>query len=53
MCPGKQLAYTKVKMAIINILKDYKFADTEVPLEVENHFWVCPIRHVKLAIEKI
>ena len=56
MCPGKQLAYLKLKMAIINILKDYKFvraADTEVPLVVENHFQVCPIRHVKLAIEKI
>ena len=53
MYPGKQLAYMKLKMAIINMLKDYKFvraADTEVPLVVENHFQVCPI---KLAIEKI
>jgi len=57
MCPGKRLAYVKIKMAIINIfMKDYRFvriADTEVPLEVENHFQVCPVRHLKLAIEKI
>jgi len=41
MCPGKRLAHVKIKMAIIHLLRDYKFvraADTEVPLEVENHF---------------
>ena len=56
MCPGKRLAHIKIKMAIINLLKDYKFVravDTEVPLEVENHFQVCPLRHLQLAITKI
>jgi len=56
MCPEKRLAHVKIKMTIINLLKDYKFAraaDTEFPLEVEDHFQVNPVRHLKLAIVKI
>jgi len=53
MCPGRQYSHLKIKMAMISILREFKFVktkETDVPLPYDNTFQVTPIRHLKVAV---
>ena len=56
MCPGQHYSYVKIKMAMISVLKKYKFVrapDTEDVPEVENYFQVTPVRHLRVKVVSV
>ena len=56
MCPGQQYSHIKIKMALISMLKQYKFVradDTEAPPEIDNFFQVTPVRHLKVKVVSV
>jgi len=56
MCPGKHYSHIKIKMAMISILREYKFvstADTDSPPEVDNFFQITPVKHLRVKIVSV
>ena len=56
MCPGQQYSHIKIKMAMISILKKYRFVkapDTEDVPEVENFFQITPVRHLRVKVVSV
>ena len=56
MCPGRQYSHIKIKMAMISMLREFKFVktkETDVPLPYDNTFQVTPLRHLKVAVVSI
>ena len=56
MCPGRQYSHIKIKMALISMLRDFKFVKTEetdVPLPYDNTYQVTPLKHLKVAVVSI
>ena len=56
MCPGKYYSHIKIKMALISVLRQYKFVrstDTEAPPEVDNFFQITPVRHLRVKVVSI
>ena len=53
MCPGQYYSHIKIKMAMISMLKKYKFVratDTDALPEVDNFFQVTPVKHLKVKV---
>ncbi|XP_065883354.1 cytochrome P450 3A6-like [Dysidea avara] len=56
MCPGKQYSHIKIKMALISMLREFKFVKTEETddsLPLVNIFQVTPVKHLKVAVVSI
>jgi len=56
MCPGRQYSHIKIKMALISMLREFKFVKTEetdVPLPYDNIYQVTPLKHLKVAVVSI
>jgi len=56
MCPGKQYSHIKIKMALIGMLREFKFIkteDTDNPLPYDNIFQVTPLKRLKVAVVSI
>ena len=56
MCPGQHYSHIKIKMALISMLKKYKFVtadDTDAPPEIDNFFQVTPVRHLRVKVVSV
>ena len=56
MCPGQHYSHIKIKMALISMLKKYKFVradDTDAPPEIDNFFQITPVRHLRVKVVSV